>query len=135
MASAIHSTWVSMVGGRLVKGPLGPRIMNMLGNPQTKGPRYVSGPAIQCSASVPANQIRGDAVVALGNRFHFVRHRSLLSVRTRNLHPHGRLVPKTKKWRPPGNGPGGRERVRESSWCPSGLTPGQPGPDHAARTG
>ena len=39
MASAIHSTWASIVGGRLVNGPLGPRIMNMLGNPVVATPR------------------------------------------------------------------------------------------------
>ena len=35
----IHSTWASMLGGRLVKGPLGPRIMNMFGNPAVVTPR------------------------------------------------------------------------------------------------
>ena len=33
MASVIHSTWASIVGGRLVNAPLGPRIMNMFGKP------------------------------------------------------------------------------------------------------
>ena len=35
----IHSTCVSMLGGRLVKGPFGPRIMNMFGKPALDRPR------------------------------------------------------------------------------------------------
>ncbi len=38
-AQLIHSTWVSMLGGRLVNGPFGPRIMNMLGKPAVVMPR------------------------------------------------------------------------------------------------
>jgi hypothetical protein len=34
----IHSTWGSMLGGRLVNGPFGPRIMNMFGKPDFDRP-------------------------------------------------------------------------------------------------
>ncbi|EKD60618.1 MAG: hypothetical protein ACD_54C00645G0001 [uncultured bacterium] len=37
--SAIHSTCVSMLGGRLVNGPFGPRIMNRFGKSVSIMPR------------------------------------------------------------------------------------------------
>src|ERR1700737_3208820 len=50
MASAIQSTWVSIEGGRLVNGPLGPRIMNMLGKRWGALRGYLAGPSLQCSS-------------------------------------------------------------------------------------
>lgn len=39
ISSVIHSTWVSIPGGRLLKALFGPKTMKRLGNPETATPR------------------------------------------------------------------------------------------------
>ena len=58
MASAIQFTWNSWAGGWLVNGPIGPKIMNMFGNPLVTIPRWARGPSVHFSRSCSPSRPR-----------------------------------------------------------------------------